>query len=339
MEGESMSLDGYKIVPFIPAGRKRTMSILLDNLQRFRDVVDEVQVWVNCDDDQVEDLQWVRSLETSLGDWVKVIERRKDRPVQNPKQLNTGGFYIHTVDPNAIYFRFDDDIVFIDDKYFENMVEFRLDNPHYFLVMGNIWNNAIISYLHQQVYENLDKDHGIVSEPFCMDMVGWRDPVFATYIHEVLLKKIEDGTVDSLFFDKYELKFAKRFSVSNFCFFGRDFKQFGGELDGAEEETWLTEVKPQSLGRLNAVCGSALVSHYSFFAQRPVLDKTDILERYRAIGQQKLSDSYYRLLGHGTEQEKKADGAGDLHRSRQGVESILAEQPSRKPHNRLSDSR
>lgn len=282
------------------------MSVLIDNLRRFPEL-DEVQVWVNVDASQEADARWLHDLPYQW-DKIRLFEISGDRScvcwqqpgshsrsdagaLHHPKQLNTGKFYVHTVDPGAIYFRFDDDIVYIDDGYFENMVRFRIEHPEYFLVMGAIWNNATLSYIHQQA-DRIDRGIGSLESGYCMDMLGWQSGPFAEHIHNLLLKHIAAGTTKQLYFDHHDLA-GERFSISNFCFFGKDFAEFGGILPMLDEEIWLTEVA----GRPNVICGSGLVSHYSFFAQRDHLDRTDILARYAAVARQKLSESYYTLLG------------------------------------------
>lgn len=289
-------IDGYRIVPFIPAGRRITMEILLANLRRFGKVIDEVQIWLNTGPGQDDDLAWLYSLPGIYGDWVRLIPRRTDRTPDPSKQRNTGGFYIHTTDPGTIYFRFDDDIVYIHPDYFTSMTQFRIAHPGYFLVFGHIWHNAIISYLDQQVHHNIGTEAGVVSEPFCMDPVGWRSGEFAEHIHRLLLQRIADGTVHDLFWDGHELPPGHQFSVSNFCFFGADFAAFGGELDDKEEETWLTCDYPQTIDRINAICGSGLVSHFSFYPHRDHMLGTGILGEYRDVANRMLEAKYYDLL-------------------------------------------
>lgn len=291
----------YRIVAFTPSGRKRTQSILLDNLSRFTDIVDEYQVWLNTDDSQVEDTKWLRGLPDTY-DWVKLVERPKGVQRLSPKQMNTGYFYVNTTDENTIYIRFDDDIVYIDDNFFTNLLDFRIDNPDYFLVMANIWNNAVVSYI-QQALGNISEESYKVEDPYCMDPVGWRNPHFAELIHRQLIDNIKSATTSTLLFDRADLTDAGRFSISCFCFFGKDFAKFKGIVgqrrEGIirhDEEVWLTEIYPTLEDRLNTICGSALVAHYSFFAQRPHLDTTDILQTYKEIGKSKLSESYYDLL-------------------------------------------
>lgn len=295
----------YRVEVFIPSGRKRTMSILMDNLSRFQHIVDRVQIWVNTGDGQEADTQWLESLPDTYGDWAKLYRLTNDQYKIRPIQLRTGLFYTNTIDPKTIYIRFDDDIVYIDDAFFQNLLDFRIDHPDYFLVMANIVNNAIVSYIHQQL-GNIPAQPTI-SEPFCMEPVAWRSGPFATMIHRTLIRHIRDNTVPEMFFDHADLNDAARFSISCFCFFGKDFAKFNGIIGQRrkgkvyrDEEIALTEIIPTLDNKLNTICGSALVAHYSFFAQRPYLDKTDILEQYRAIAKGKLSDSYYELLDERT---------------------------------------
>lgn len=298
-----MAYRDYKVVVWIPYGRKKTVEILKDHLYANKDIVDEVWLCMNTDEDQEEDREYADQLTKSAPDFYfkKEIPLRKGEKLaqkrNRPKQQNTGKFYRYMTDPETIYIRMDDDLVYISDDYFQKMLDFRIDNPQYFIVLGNIWNNSMISYLQQNVYGNIGKDYGIVEEAYAMDAVGWMSPTFAEYIHRLLLEHIDKGTVDVLYFDKFELEDNKRFSVSNFAHFGRDFAKFDGDLGDEEEEQWLTEVYPAENDALNAVCGQGLVSHYAFFAQRPHLENnTDILEQYKKIAQKKLSDSYYKLL-------------------------------------------
>lgn len=293
-----MAYRGYRVVVFTPAGRKRVMSILVDNLSRFTNIVDEYQVWVNADEEQVEDIKWLESLPEKY-DWIKLYHLKGER--LKPKQMNTGRFYPNTIDDKTIYIRLDDDIVYIDDNFFTNLLDFRIDNPDYFLVMSNIWNNAILSWIHQQLGHIPPEPK--IETAWCMDAVAWRSGQFAVDIHNLLIEKIENGTTHELYFDRADLTDYKRFSISSFCFFGKDFKKFKGIVGYREgklvydEEVWLTEVYPILEDKLNTICGTAIVAHYSFFSQRPYLDKTDILEKYRKLGKQKLEDSYYDILG------------------------------------------
>jgi hypothetical protein len=267
---------------------------------------------MNTGDNQAEDEAWLKSLPATYGDWVELRYLEEEYYKIRPIQMRTGLFYAHhTIEEDTIYIRLDDDIVFIEDAFFTNLLDFRIDNPDYFLVMANIINNSIVSYIHQEILHTIPDIYGSI-EAWCMDPISWGNGQFAAMLHKTLIKHIQEGSTDELFFDHADLVDAARFSISCFCFFGRDFAKFDGVIGQRrtgkirfDEEVWLCEVYPTLEHKLNTICGTALVAHYSFLRQRPYLDKTDILETYRAIGKGKLSESYYELL-EGDHEEKVA---------------------------------
>jgi len=294
---------GYRVIPIIPAGREKTMSILVKHLLRFKDnPVDEVYLLENTKND--DDLRFINSLND--GKYFKVI-RRPANDWDEPVQLNTGKFYKWTLDPKTIYIRFDDDIVYVDDQFFKNILEFRINNPHYFLVAANIINNAVVSYILQQK-KLISKEAGEVKEMYCMEETGWRSGDFAVWLHRLLLEKIKQNKVEDLFFDKHELRGVKRFSISCFAFFGSDFAKFNGNVvlpddfansgpyNKLDEEMFLCEYYPNEKGLVSAICGNAIVAHYTFCFQRDKVNNTDILQQYRKTANDKLSAAYYNLL-------------------------------------------
>ncbi len=290
-------LGDKRIVITIPYGRKRTVSILMNYLRRDRQIVDEVQFWMNTDDGQVEDREWAYQQERIYEGWVRCIELPAGNQRQYPKQLNTGRFYAVARDSDAYYFRFDDDIVYVHPDYFANTVAFREANPEPFLIFGTIFNNATTSYLHQQA-GRFDRMHGNVDSPWCMDPVAWRSPEFAIYIHHEFLKALEADEPERFYLDEpYPLRDSARFSISNFIWRADDFARWDYATPLADEEIWLAERAPGALGQMNVVAPQSLVVHYSFFDQRPALDQTDILEQYRRHSERALSEAYYDLLG------------------------------------------
>lgn len=289
-------IQGYRVVAVIPAGRERTMSLLMKYLDREHrsGLLDEVQVWTNTRDER--DLAYLESLSSAYGfvdlkppasDWLE------------PKQRNTGTFYQYTRDHGTIYVRFDDDIVYLHEDALRNLLEFRLKHQEYFLVFPTIWNNAVVSWIEQHKVGAIDESHGTTYEPYCMDPIGWGSPEFGEHVHRILLGHIEKDTVPELYFDRWELKDAHRFSISSFAFFGRVIDELWPplpEMPDGDEEIWFTELLPRRYGWLNVVMGSAVVSHFTFYTQRAHILKTDILDQYRDVAFRKHSQGYYAGL-------------------------------------------
>lgn len=265
--------DGYKIVCVTPAGRRRYMKILAPYILRSK-LVDGYQIWANTNDP--DDLAFFQQIAAS-DPRVRVIP--SEQPVNGNHTI--GPFLRNCLDYDTIYIRFDDDVVYIGDDLFEELLKFRIANPHYFFVAPLIINNALCSYTLQSRGLHLS-DLGYVS-PYAMSKTGWEDHRFAHHLHNLFLHKLECGILNEWTFDKQELALC-HFSINCICWFGREFAAFDGFVPvEIEEEEWLSACKPVSLGRLNAICGRTLVSHFSFWPQREYLDKTDLLGRYEDL--------------------------------------------------------
>lgn len=276
---------GKKVVVFTPWGREITASILFEYLKRdhLAGIVDEWHLWLNTDPDQTRDIEYAHEL-ANENQWIKTFDRPAG-DVLYPKQMNTGRFYVYTQEPDTVYVRMDDDIVWIEKNAIERLVQYRIDNPVPFVVFPLIWNNAVSSYYLQQG-EQMPSWWGKVGN-HCMDPVGWADPVFAQRIHEHLLDCIEKDIVDRLFMHTtVQLPLGQQFSVSCFAQFGEEYAKVQGIL-GGEEEAWHSMVQPYTQGRPTAIVPNSLISHFSFYHQRNyLLQHTNILERYKELAAQ-----------------------------------------------------
>jgi hypothetical protein len=264
----------YRIVCVTPAGRRRYMEMLAGYILQSA-IVDEYQIWVNTKDRN--DLAFFRGLR-GLDPRVSIVWP-PEYPVAGRQSI--GQFFRNCIDSDSIYIRFDDDIVWISDNFFEEFLEFRLRNPQYFIVSPLVINNALCTYV-LQVRNLLRSDYGHV-QPYLMDPIGWANPRFAHHLHNLLLHTIAVDDLESLMFDEQPMALC-RFSINCIAWFGREFAAFGGRVPQlADEEEWVSAVKPTALGQGNCVFGRAMASHFAFLPQRPYLDKTDVLARYRNL--------------------------------------------------------
>jgi hypothetical protein len=284
-------IGGKKVVAWTPYGRESTVSILFDYLRREheRGLVDEYWLYLNTDDNQVSDLAYAYRLAKTHGDWVRIIERPQGLPRLYPKQRNTGYAYRYMADPDAVFFRFDDDIVYVHEDAVENLVRAKIALPGTLACFALMWNNAITSWYAQKL-GIIPQSLGKVASAFCMDEVGWGDGEFAVKIHRLLLGHLDAGTEEKVFFyQNFPLAPRQQFSVSCHVIDGADFCALPqpGVLDYPEEEHWITVHRPPLVGKDNVIVGDALVSHYTFYPQREAVLRTDILEQYRRIAKEK----------------------------------------------------
>ena len=275
----------YKIVGVTPAGRRRYIELLAPYLLKQRPLLNKHIFWLNTNNQR--DICYIKDLCSKHPDFFQYME--SEVPVNGNQSI--ANFFKQCVDDDTIYVRFDDDICWLADDALEKIVNFRINNPSYFIIFGNIINNAICNWLHQRIGA-IELDIGFRKDLGydCMDSESWAQGAIAETIHMSFLTHLKNKTYDTYKFDKWILKDYERFSINFMAFFGSDFSQFDGNVGKTEkgmieEEPWLTEWWPKKIGRPNCICGDSLVSHFAFYPQREFLEESsEILEKYREIG-------------------------------------------------------
>ena len=262
-------IENYKIVCNTAAGRRRYMQYLIPQVISC-DVVDRYDIWVNTTDKQ--DIEFFKILATKYSKISLVYQ--PDGVVNGIASINA--FYKSCVEEDVIYFKLDDDIVWLEPGLIEKMVRFRIDNPDYFLVSPLVINNAISTYL-LQVSGKLSLDRYYRSNTMCDTL--WRSGEFAAQLHEHFLNNyLKTAKYEQLHCGTHPVAMC-RFSINAILWFGREMQKFGGIVPGDDEE-WLSSIKPTELGMSNCFNGDAIVSHFAFFTQRKMLDKRIILQKY-----------------------------------------------------------
>lgn len=282
-------IDGKRVVAWIPYGRERTVSILIEYLRRDveRGIVDEVWLCLNTDPGQVDDLRYAYGLARRYP-FVRVKDRPSGMPRLHPKQRNTGYFYRYMLDVDTVYVRCDDDIVYVHEDAVARLARHKLQTPESVCSFALIWNNSIVSWFLQQA-GIIPNSMGHVGGPYCMDSVGWASGDFAVKMHRLLLEHIDAGTVEHVFlYQDFPLRIGMQFSVSCFASLGSRYASLStpGVLEPDEEESWHTVHEPRRIDQPNMVVGNALVSHYTFFPQQREVFGTDILDRYRHLAKE-----------------------------------------------------
>ena len=154
--------------------------------------IDELWLYLNTDTDQVDDVAYAMQL-ARLHDWVKWCSRPHDVPIFAQKQRNTCYFYRYAAnEPDTIFVRFDDDVIYIHPGTVASMVNHQLASTAT-ATFPIIINNARVSYLLQK-QGKIPDDWGEITDD-CMDGVGWGNGAFATLLHQKLIGAIwnEDG--------------------------------------------------------------------------------------------------------------------------------------------------
>lgn len=255
-----------------PAGRKNYLEVLYTHLKNLKNEFDEWILWVNTEN-QI-DIEYIEKLERE-NEFIKL--QRTKIGVRGSGTIYH--FFKESIDENSVYIRLDDDIVYVKPNSLNDLFDFRIKNPNYFLVYGNIVNNAILSHLHQRkgVYNN-DFKFGY----HCVDHNGWNNPIATESIHRRFLQLNEEDKLNDFSLDNWVLRDYERCSINVISWLGSEFKKFNGDV-GVDEEQWLSCDKPKEIKKPNIIFGDSLFVHYAFFTQRPHIENTDILEKYKNI--------------------------------------------------------
>jgi hypothetical protein len=259
-----------------PAGRKKYLEILHKYLVRDYNYghFKEWHLWINTINR--EDIDYIKTLSEKY-EFIKLVYSKI--PVNGI--ISIGHFFEDYVDADTVYLRLDDDIVWIEQNAINDLFNYRIENPQYFLVFGNIINNSICGHIHQRFGIN-SYDYGF-NKYLCMDFVGWQLPEYSQHVHEVFLKKIWNGMLDDYRFKQWDLLEFERFSINVISWLGSEFKKFDGKV-GLDEEQWLSADKPKNINKICSIYGRKLFSHFAFHTQREYLESnTILLDLYRNI--------------------------------------------------------
>lgn len=263
---------GYKIVANTAAGRRRYMQYLVP-LVLACDEIDRYDIWVNTHNGA--DIEFFRKL---AEEFPKVnLVWQPDGIVDGINSINA--LYRQCVDEDTVYFKLDDDLLWIEPGGLKRMIDFRIDHQEYFLVSPLVINNALSTYLLEACdrikldsYYNSDAAHPVL----------WRSGEFAVQLHQWFIDGyLSTGEWDRLHVGAHPVSMT-RFSINAILWFGRDLKTIDGDVPGDDEE-FLSVLYPARTGRTSCWNGDVVASHFAFYPQRARLDASGILDEYGCI--------------------------------------------------------
>jgi hypothetical protein len=204
----------YKMVVAMPAGRRRYMEVMIPRILKQKGFIDEFRIW--CNTKNQSDIEYIQKIVSTNNDFVTI-----DYLPAKADKIGEGWaihhFFKNAVDPNTVYLRIDDDIVWVEKDFFKKIYKFRIENPKYFLVYGNIVNNAICDHLCQRngAYEP-EPHYGFDSN----DGNGWRNPILAETKHRKLLENIKNNHLEKYRFAPTVLQNYERVSINCISWLG-----------------------------------------------------------------------------------------------------------------------
>lgn len=263
--------NGFKVVANTAVGRRRYLQFLIPLVLR-SEVVDRYDLWVNTLDKI--DFEFFKELAKKYKK-INLIWQ-PDNFVDGVHTINP--FYKYCCEEKTIYVKLDDDIVWIEPDFFEKMVDFRINNPQYFLVSPLVINNDISTYILQNQNKIHLYDYFV---PRCYNP-QWYNGYFATQIHNWFIDNYLKTEKYSELYCGERIVSINRFSINAVLWFGSEMAKFEGLVTGDDEE-FLSVIKPTNLNKPNCFNCDCLISHFAFGYQRKVLDSNGTLDKYKKV--------------------------------------------------------
>lgn len=280
-------LDNKPVVMFTFSGRQRYMEMLVHYSLRCRPFVDKHALCVHTANPK--DLAYIDSLCAKYPDYFYKVEIGYRAGPPRYSQ-----FFEHFTDPNTMYVKLDDDVIWMEDGAIEKLVRYKAANPYLFIAFSNTVNNGLCNHIHQRM--------GAARSPINM----LYDAYFVSYgsdpqrirqckdVHESFLHNLHTNRLDLYKFPEWLLWEGNiRFSINCLCMTGGDIRaclpvfaqeRAAKKVLSADDEALMSEVIPGLIKKHNAICGQSLVVHYAFGVQHAYLSEThNILDRYRSL--------------------------------------------------------
>lgn len=253
-----------KTILIIPAGRQRYMEKLIPQLVEQKEDFDELQIWENTR--SYYDKMYIYDISKQYN-WIKICYKPTHREVTNIGLSVFNLFYDYILEPNCIYMKIDDDIVYIEKDLIKKVKKFRLENPEPPLIYVNTVNNGVCAHLQQKNGNNLLNDFPVLDMNANNQL--WRSPMLAYNIHKKFRNDINKEETNKWYVDTQKIK--GRFSI-NFVVWTSDSIPNITECGKYEDEEWLTVDLPKILKRDNVLFGETICQHFAYFPQRTIIN-------------------------------------------------------------------
>jgi hypothetical protein len=265
-------LFAMKLIVVTPAGREKYLRLLSHHVLKSPEV-SEWQLWDNCRNEH--DRAYLHALAASDPRC-----KLKQLPGANGGFGIIGSFFQFCDDPDALYLRLDDDVIFLEEGFFPKFVErANAERGRAIWFSPLVINNAICTFLLKH-FSGVNISGPVTCQAMCPH--SWAYPGLPEALHPAFIDAAKMDRLDAFRVPDHEIKLG-RFSINAFGFFGADKVALGdvfippGYLG---EEEWLSAVLPARVNRPGKIFGDLLAAHFSFYPQEHRLLQTGILEAY-----------------------------------------------------------
>lgn len=303
-EDLAAGLEHQRVEAIVVYGRKDRIQILhkylLRNLRRNGGVVDVVHFVVFAA--FKEDMDYLTQL---------IADHAPDYAYPAVTGRRLAKFYSICQDPDTVYLKIDDDMVYLADEAIPEMVRERLRN-RCGLVSANVINHAILSAVHQDIgairnflpgedasrpWIRNDEVLPIMAiEKKSQSQCVWSTWECGAWMHESFLSRLADDTACAYDFGWHDFHASghgtfnggrffplphTRWSINMIAFKMEDVADAEPESLAEDDEKELSVVHPARLEKRSCAVGSALAAHFSYSRQEDgLVENTKLLERY-----------------------------------------------------------
>lgn len=166
--------EGVRVIAIVFFGRREYVKILdcylKKNLKEYGGILDEVIFAINTEKE--EDLAYAEELLAS--------HERYSKHVVDKEAEGYLGIWSVVTEPESIYIKIDDDVIFIEDTAIPSLARRILNEPEYFAVSANVVNNPALSWVHSRMGAHLPYWPEMV-EPEEPGPRSWRPSEIPTY--------------------------------------------------------------------------------------------------------------------------------------------------------------
>ncbi|WP_337267396.1 hypothetical protein [Oryzifoliimicrobium ureilyticus] len=217
---------------------------------------------------------WGADLE--LTDVSAPVKRYLGNPGENMPYWRAYDYYSRRLSQfsDAIFLKCDDDIVYADISKLSGFIEFRRNNPQYFVVSANVLNNGVCAYWQQAAGTLPDTLGEFERPPGGFGGTLWQSPERAEQLHDFFLAKNDKR----LPLPSPVIDWQERQSINFISWLGKDLVYMA--MPKGDDEYAFTVGLPTFLNRPTAIYEDFVVSHLSFGPQERGLNVERLISAY-----------------------------------------------------------
>ena len=232
------------VVITTPVHSKLLLSKLFACLESQRSCFNEWHLWINTQDQDT--LNYCRYLSSNYH-WIREIHREWGMHIGSQRICK---FFNYTNDPNTIYIKINDSIVWLEHDFISKLVNFRKKHKDYLLVYPNVVNSGICDYIHSRLGAT---HHDLQYSSDCLD---GKDSIRK----HILLNFVQTREQPQWKFSLWILRNHEIISTDCVCWYGDEWVK---SVD-INVDDWINVYVPTMKSKVNCIYGYALCCNFKF---------------------------------------------------------------------------